>query len=304
MLGRYYVFTVVYHGTALQRNKAHQSHVHTPHHQPDNVGRALLRMVAKAEKAPEPAREGAIRLQLAMARAGICSRRKAEELIAAGQVRVNGTIVTEQGTKVVPGTDEITVDGRATQQLSQTITVMLNKPAGVLSSATVGLREGTTVADLLAPHFPGRRLFPVGRLDKDTTGLLLCSDDGRLTYELTHPSQDKEKEYELTVSRELTNNDLQMLAAPIRIMGKTTLPAQVRQVAPRVVRITLGEGRNRQIRRLAERAGLQVVRLHRLRIGQLRLPAAMGPGHWRVLGTAELARARAIPGKEDKPKIA
>lgn len=235
------------------------------------------------------AADGKIRLQLAIARAGLASRRHAEAMIAAGRVSVNGAVVSEMGARVDPAADRIEVDGAPLPaQEEEKVTVALNKPRGWLSAASDG-HGGRVVADLVR-DIPVR-LVPVGRLDKDSQGLLLMSNDGDLIARLTHPRYGHRKRYEVEVSGVCGRETVETLRAPMEIDGYTTRGAGVRVLgrkgAHTVLEFTLGEGRNRQIRRMCEAVGLNVVRLTRVAIGRLAL-GALRPGEYRVLGEGDL----------------
>jgi len=235
------------------------------------------------------ATDGKIRLQLAIARAGLASRRHAEAMIAAGRVSVNGAVVTEMGARVDPAADRIEVDGAPLPaQEEEKITVALNKPRGWLSAASDG-HGGRVVTDLVR-DIPVR-LVPVGRLDKDSQGLLLLSNDGDLVARLTHPRYGHRKRYEVEVSGVCGSEAVETLRAPMDIDGYMTRGAGVRVIgrkgAHTMLEFTLGEGRNRQIRRMCEAVGLNVVRLTRVAIGRLGL-GSLRPGEYRVLGEEDL----------------
>ena len=225
-----------------------------------------------------------VRLQKFLSQAGACSRRKGEFHILAGDVTVNGKVVTILGTKVDPETDTVRLAGKPVSQAEKHIYVMLNKPAGVVASCKH--RQEPVVTDLV--DLP-QRLFPVGRLDKDSTGLLLLTNDGRIHHRLSHPSHNHEKEYDVTVQRRLADEALTALAAGMPLSGVMTRPARVRRMAKRRFRIVLKEGKNRQIRRMVKKVGNRVVRLHRIRVGDLKLGGLAG-GAWRHLSKGEIRR--------------
>jgi 23S rRNA pseudouridine2605 synthase/23S rRNA pseudouridine2604 synthase len=222
-----------------------------------------------------------IRLQKHLAQAGVCSRREGERLILDGRVSVNGKVVTELGTKVEPETDRISFDGKPVAGGEQAVYILLNKPPGVISSCRH--RGGKIVLDLVDI---AERVYPVGRLDKDSEGLLLLTNDGRLHLSLSHPSFDHEKEYEVTTTRTLSDEDLRQMASGIRLSGRVTRPARVRRISARKFRIVLQEGRNRQIRRMLGRLNHEAVRLKRVRMASLRL-GALPLGSWRHLSAKE-----------------
>jgi 23S rRNA pseudouridine2605 synthase/23S rRNA pseudouridine2604 synthase len=222
-----------------------------------------------------------MRLQKFLSRAGICSRRKGEEYIKAGWVKVNGEIVTELGVKVDPERDAVEVDSDAIRSDSTPIYIALNKPSGYVSSCHQ--QNEKIVLDLLDIS---ERVYPVGRLDKDSTGLLLLTNDGRLHHRLSHPSFNHEKEYEVTVAKPLPEGALRKLAKGLPMMGTRTRPARVKRISSRRFRIVLQEGKNRQIRRMVRKVGNQVVDLKRIRIANIQL-AGLPPGHWRHLAAKE-----------------
>jgi 23S rRNA pseudouridine2605 synthase/23S rRNA pseudouridine2604 synthase len=222
-----------------------------------------------------------IRLQKHLAKAGVCSRREGERLILDGRVAVNGKVVTELGTRVDPGTDRVAVDGKPVGSSEMPVYLLVNKPPGVVSSCRH--RGEKIVLDLV--DIP-ERVYPVGRLDKDSEGLLLLTNDGRLHHTLSHPSFDHEKEYEVTTTRALGDEDLRKMAAGIRLSGRRTRPARVRRVSARRFRIVLQEGRNRQIRRMLGALNHEAVRLKRIRMAGIRL-GALPRGGWRHLTDRE-----------------
>ena len=235
---------------------------------------------------------GVMRLQKWLSDAGVCSRRHGENLIRAGKVRVNGAVVTTLGTKVDPDKDRVEVDGQPVQAQSQKIYVALHKPRGYVTSCD---HPGQPlVVDLIDIK---ERIYPVGRLDKDSTGLLLLTNDGRLHHRLSHPSFDHEKEYEVTVDRPIDDGALKQLSDGLPILGSMTRPARVRRLAGRRFRIVLLEGRNRQIRRMVKQLGYQVKRLKRIRIAHIHL-GNLPEGAWRHLTAAETRRLLAqVAGK-------
>ncbi len=225
--------------------------------------------------------EGLIRLQKYLAHAGVCSRREGERMILEGRVAVNGKVVTELGTKVDSETDRITADGKPVGSSEDLVYILLNKPPGVISSCSH--RGGKIVLDLVDI---AERVYPVGRLDKDSEGLLLLTNDGRLHLRLSHPSFDHEKEYEVKTTRVLSDEDLRQMASGIRLSGRVTRPARVRRISAKKFRIVLQEGRNRQIRRMLGQLNHEAVRLKRIRMASLRL-GALPRGSWRHLTVGE-----------------
>ncbi len=237
------------------------------------------------------------RLQKFLAQAGVASRRKSEDLIRQGRVMVNGRVVTKLGTKINPAKDDIWVDGRRIQPADSHVYVMLNKPQNVIS-AIEDRRGRKALGDLVS--LP-QRLYPVGRLDLHSEGLILLTDDGELANLLTHPRYEHEKEYEAWVNGEPTEETLQAWRQGVLLEGQTTAPASVQILArsspgpsaATLLRIVIREGRKRQIRRVAELLGHPVRELKRVRLG----PLELGPlevGQWRYLTDGEVRSLEAL----------
>jgi len=225
-----------------------------------------------------------MRLQKFLSKAGICSRRKGETYIKSGFVSVNNAIVTELGTKIDPQSDLIAFKGKRVTLKSDPIYIALNKPNGYVTSCQQA--GDKIVIDLI--DIP-ERIYPVGRLDKDSTGLLILTNDGNLHHRLSHPSFDHEKEYDVTVSRVISGSALERIANGMPIMGTKTRPAEIRRKSSRRFRIVLKEGRNRQIRRMARKVGNQVTSLKRIRISNIKL-GNLTEGNWRYLTEKEMAQ--------------
>jgi len=223
-----------------------------------------------------------VRLQKFLSAAGVCSRRSGETLIRAGRVQVNDRVVDELGAKVDPEQDRVAVDGIPVVPERGMIYIALHKPRGYVTSCHhPGKRIVLELIDVPA------RVFPVGRLDKDSTGLLLLTNDGRLHHRLSHPSFDHEKEYDVTVERPISDGALQRMARGLPILNTRTRPAEVTRVSEKRFRIVLKEGRNRQIRRMVGRVGNEVVSLARIRFAGLRL-GRLPEGAWRYLDDHEV----------------
>jgi 23S rRNA pseudouridine2605 synthase len=222
------------------------------------------------------------RLQKVLALRGWGSRRVCEEMIAAGRVTVNGEVAV-LGCRVDAETDEVTVDGVPIGLRPELVYYLLNKPAGVITTASDPQHRPTVIS--LVPAEP--RVFSVGRLDADTEGLLLLTNDGELANRIAHPSRGVEKEYLAHVEGNVSSGELRRLREGVELDDGVTAPAKVSQLSPGLVRITIHEGRNRQIRRMCDAVGHPVQRLVRVRIGPIR-DTSLAPGAWRSLTTDEV----------------
>ena len=241
--------------------------------------------------------DGPQRLQKILARAGVASRRVVEDMIVAGRISVNGEVAT-LGDKADPGIDEIAVDGVVVSTRPDAVTYLLNKPAGVVSTAD-DPHGRPTVVDLV-PSEP--RVHPVGRLDFDTEGLLLLTNDGAMTHRLTHPSHGVEKEYLAHVQGSPKPQALRWLREGVELDDGRTAPAQAALIGENIVRLTIHEGRNRQVRRMCAAVGHPVVRLVRTRIGPL-VDRQLQPGAWRTLTSDEiLALQKSVNSSAPRPK--
>jgi len=222
-----------------------------------------------------------MRLQKFLSAAGVCSRRKGEEYIKAGRVAVNSQIVVELGTKVDPDMDLVQVDGNPVHSSQPLIYIALNKPRDYVTSCShPGQKIVLDLVDI------SRRVYPIGRLDKDSTGLLLLTNDGRLHHHLSHPSFDHEKEYDVSVTKPITDGALQKLAQGLPLMETQTRPARVQRISARRFRMVLQEGKNRQVRRMVRKVGNQVTGLKRIRVANIKL-GRLAPGAWRHLNDKE-----------------
>ncbi|RLB84534.1 MAG: rRNA pseudouridine synthase [Deltaproteobacteria bacterium] len=222
-----------------------------------------------------------MRLQKFLSEAGICSRRRGEEYIREGLVRVNSRIITELGTKVDPEKDIVEFNGKIITLKREPMYIALNKPKGYVTSCSHPGEK--IVLDLIDIS---ERVYPVGRLDKDSTGLLILTNDGGLHHRLSHPSFDHEKEYDVTVSRSITDGSLRSIAEGLPMMGTKTRPAKIRRISSRRFRIILKEGKNRQIRRMVRKVGNHVTRLRRIRVSKIKL-GKLAEGAWRNLSEKE-----------------
>ena len=224
------------------------------------------------------------RLNKYIADSGYCSRREADRLISEGRVRLDGR-VGALGDRVLPGMD-VTVDGKRLSGEGEKLYLLLNKPMGIVCTADP--REPMNVVDYLA--YP-RRVFPVGRLDKDSEGLLLLTNDGEIVNRILRAAGGHEKEYEVRIDRPVTPEFVQQMSRGVPILDTVTLPCRVRRTGERSFNIVLVQGLNRQIRRMCEALGANVTHLRRVRIMNLRLGKLL-PGQWRELTEEELAGLR------------
>lgn len=238
---------------------------------------------------------GLVRLQKYMADNGIASRRKSEEMIANGMVKVNGRVATI-GDKVNPQRDKVTVKGRkiSTNSKAKRYYIMINKPRGYVTTMSDEL-DRKCVAELVK-DIPAR-VYPVGRLDRDSEGLLLMTNDGEFANKVTHPSKHVYKVYRVTVRPAITEEQLVEMSSGMVIDGRKTAPCEIhvvqRQEGRCVLEIILREGRNRQIRKMCEVVGLTVLRLKRTEIAGVKL-GGLKPGSWRELNERELTRLENI----------
>lgn len=224
-----------------------------------------------------------VRLAKFLAHGGIASRRKAEAIISKGRVTVGGVVVTDPA-RDVGDADEVRVDGSLVGTEPREVWVV-NKPAGVVSTA----REPGSRPAVVSLVDSAARLYPVGRLDADSTGLLLLTNDGELANRLTHPRYGVAKAYRAELGRPPSEADLRRLASGVELEDGRTAPAEVRRVGEREVELVLREGRNRQVRRMAEAVGNEVVSLCRVRFGPIEL-GSLPQGQGRRLGEEDIAR--------------
>lgn len=230
-----------------------------------------------------------VRLQKYIAMSGIVSRRAAEVMIEEGRVKVNGKKVTEQGIKVETGRDTVTVDNKPVEIKDKKYYIMLNKPAGYVSTAKDQF-DRPTVVDIVKEEV-GTRIFPVGRLDYETEGLLLMTNDGDFTYKITHPKFQKDKTYIAVINGGIAIPDLNRLRKGVKVEDYTTSPAQVEIMdavgGKTAIKITIHEGRNRQVRKMFDALGYTVIALKRIKIGELEL-GNLPVGRWRHLTSHEI----------------
>ncbi len=246
-----------------------------------------------------------IRLQKHIADLGICSRRKAEVLITEGKVKVNRKIITELGTKVDPAVDVVEVAYVAPKKKSETVYIALHKPVDIISSASSD--QGVSVIDLITPEnylrqkfkeeaaerIEGARLYPVGRLDKDSEGLIILTNDGALTNQLTHPSFEHEKEYDITIEKPLSKDAISMLEKGMQLedgFAKGIKVVNTQKFGRKaIISVVLTEGKNRQLRKMFGRLGYHVEALKRTRMGGVTL-GTIPQGRWKFVEKSMLMR--------------
>jgi pseudouridine synthase len=227
-----------------------------------------------------------MRLQKFLSAAGVCSRRKGEEYIQAGKITVNGNVATQLGSKVDTDKDRVEFQGNLVTLTQKEVYIALHKPMGYVTSCNQ--KNQKIVLDLIDVK---ERVYPVGRLDKDSTGLLLLTNDGSLHQKLSHPSYDHEKEYDVSVELPISDKDLQRMSEGVSILGRKTRSAIVTRRSEKRLQIILKEGRNRQIRRMVEEIGNRVTKLKRVRIATISL-GELKVGKWRYLSKNEIKTLR------------
>lgn len=245
--------------------------------------------------------DGKVRLQKYLAECGVASRRKSEELIEQGAVRVNGQVASI-GDKINPKSDTVIVKGKKIIKQKNHTYIMLHKPRGFITTMS-DERDRKCVAELIK-DVPGR-VYPVGRLDRDSEGMLLCTNDGEFANAMTHPRKHVPKTYRVTVRPTITQEQITELTTGIVIDDRMTAPAEIRVVTREegrvVLEIILYEGRNRQIRKMCEAVGLEVARLKRTAVGSVKL-GMLKQGDWRDLTEDEVRKLMIAAGMERKKK--
>lgn len=230
-----------------------------------------------------------IRLQKYLAQCGICSRRKAEELILQGKIKVNGTAIYELGTKVNPSRDKVEYEGKEVKDKEEKVYILLNKPIGYVTTAKDQFNRDS-VLDLVKTN---KRLVPVGRLDMYTSGALILTNDGEFVYKVTHPKHEIEKTYTVTIKGIITKEEVEGLSKGIKIENYTTKPAKVKilktdeEKNQSRVEITIHEGKNRQVRKMCEAINHKVLALHRSKIAGIQVKN-IPLGKWRYLSEKEI----------------
>ena len=230
-----------------------------------------------------------VRLQKYLADSGICSRRKAEELILEGKIKVNGEVITKLGTKVILGKDEVIYNGKKVIPKEQKTYILLNKPIGYVTTAKDQFGRDS-VMDLVKIN---KRLVPVGRLDMYTSGALIMTNDGDFVYKVTHPKHEINKTYTVTIKGIIKKEDVEALRTGVKIEDYTTKPAKVKilrtdeEKNQSRLEITIHEGKNRQVRKMCETIGYKVLALHRSKIGEISVKS-IPIGKWRYLSREEV----------------
>ncbi len=233
-----------------------------------------------------------VRLQKYLAANGVASRRKAEEMILQGKVSVNGEVVTELGTKIIPGKDTVSVNGKPVEETAEKVYILLNKPIGYVTTLEEQFGRDK-VTDLLKGV--KTRVLPVGRLDMYTSGALILTNDGDFIYQVTHPSHEIDKTYVATVKGIVTKEEIETLQNGVQIEEYTTAKAKVRilktdeEKNQSRIEITIHEGRNRQVRKMCEAIGRKVLALHRSKIGEITVKE-LPLGTWRYLRQNEVKK--------------
>jgi len=231
------------------------------------------------------------RLQKYLAKAGVCSRRKAEELILQGKIKVNGKIVTELGTKVKPWKDKVEYEGKIIKQQEEKVYILLNKPIGYVTTAKDQFARDS-VLDLVKVN---KRIVPVGRLDMYTSGALLLTNDGDFVYHITHPKHEIEKTYTVTIKGIVQKEAVEQLRQGVKIEDYVTSPAKVKilktdeEKNQSRLEIKIHEGKNRQVRKMCEVVGYKVLALHRSKIGGISVKD-LPLGKWRYLTKEEMKK--------------
>ena len=229
-----------------------------------------------------------MRINKYLAHSGVCSRRQADEIVAQGRVSINGEIVKELGTKVTPE-DVVKLDGKLLFPSEKFKYYLLNKPVGYVSTVKDPYAE-KTVIELIDSN---ERLYPVGRLDKDSRGIIIITNDGNLTYKLTHPKKDIFKTYEVTLDKKPKEIDLEKLRKGIPMDGYLTKRAKIKKISSYKYQISISEGKNRQVRRMFDYIGCKVIDLKRISIGQLQ-DNNLPEGKFRELKKEEIDYLRSL----------
>lgn len=236
-----------------------------------------------------------MRLQVFLSHSGVCSRRRALELVKFGKVKVNGSIVAEPSYQVEPSKDSVYLNNKKVF-LKEKVYILLNKPRGVTTTKKDYFAE-KTVMDLLPPEY--KYLNPVGRLDKDTTGLLMLTNDGDLAHQLSHPSFSIDRVYIVHLDKELNENHRKMLEKGIDLDGELTFPCKIIPIGDKKIKVIIHQGRKRQIRRMFIELRYRVAGLERIGFGSLDM-GSLALGSWRKVSYQELVNLKEIIEKSNK----
>lgn len=228
-----------------------------------------------------------IRINKYIANCGVCSRRKADQLILNGKVKINGVIIRDLGISIDENIDKVSVDGKDLSLEDKNVYIMMNKPVGYVTTNNEQLGRKCTT-DLIHENV---RVFPIGRLDMDSEGLLLFTNDGYFSNSLMHPKNKVKKVYIAKLNRKITDDKIEQLKKGVDIGDYVTMPADVKRITSNVIEITISEGKNRQIRRMCEAVGLRVLKLKRIKIGNLEI-GQLPVGKYRYLTRKELINIR------------
>jgi pseudouridine synthase len=237
-----------------------------------------------------------VRINRFLAMSGVASRRAAEELVLVGEVRVNGKVVESLATQVDPERDAVTVGGKRVQAADRLIYIIMNKPKDYITTAK-DEKDRRTVFDLLSIK---DRVFPIGRLDRNTTGVLLFTNDGFIATKLMHPSSEVKKEYHVSIDRSLDEEHREKLSKGVYLDDGKTAPAVIETIPGtknKEIVVTIHEGRNRQVRRMFESLGYEIVHLNRISYGGV-TAAGLARGKWRFLTAPEIRRLKSLAGIE------
>jgi len=228
-----------------------------------------------------------IRLNKFIANAGICSRRKADEWIQEGRVRVNGGIITNLGIQIDPENDRVEIDEKPIALPRKEIIILFNKPKNCLTTVSDPFHRKTVLDYVSVPY----RIYPVGRLDYDTEGLLLFTNSGELAYRLTHPKYEIDKVYQVTLEKPVTSKMLLSLEKGVEIAPGSVVSGRVEKRSSHIIELTIHQGKKRQVKRMLQAVGNRVVALKRIRLGALNL-GSLKPGEWRFLDTEEISQLK------------
>ena len=228
-----------------------------------------------------------IRLNKFMANAGVCSRRKADDWIREGRVRVNGEIIANLGTKIDPEKDRVEVGGKPVVLSQKEVFILFNKPQNCLTTVSDPFHRKTVLDYVRVPY----RIYPVGRLDYDTEGLLLLTNSGESAYRLTHPKYEIDKVYRVTLEKTITPEMVESLEKGVEIAPDGVVSGKVKKRASRTIELTIHQGKKHQVKRMLQAVGSSVTALKRIRFGFLELDS-LHPGEWRFLNAEEISQLK------------